>query len=867
MDMDMELASIVSSLSALSNGNNNGSQATAIVGSATAGSQQIGGFRRSSFTTSNDIDSDILLLHGSSESSPIFKKTALSVGTAPPFSTNSKKFFGNGSNYYHYRSNDTSSLSSASHNNYQTHNAAGNLGKNNKVNHLLGQYSASIAGPVYYNGNENNNSGGEGFFEKFGKSLIDGTRELESQDRPEVTANQSQFIPESVSNASLDTQSTFEQTVQSDANSNNLNRNTTNSGSLYHSSSNSGSSASLESENAHYPKRNIWNVANTPVFRPSNSPAGVGASNVLVPNQQDGLANNNFPSYINGFPPNQFHQGPQYQNFPNYLIGSPSNFISQMISVQIPTNEDTENAGGKKKKKANRPSSVSSPSSPPNNTPFSFPYPNPMMFMPPPTPSATQQQHQQQQQQDQPQQQENPYIYYPSPTHIPVKVHTKEEKNFKKRNNKNHPANNTNNTNKQANPYLENLSTPKSSSKKNASSKSSESTGNSHKSQSQSQPQSSPHQQQQQMYHRSPLLEQLRSSGSDKNSNSSMSLKDIFGHSLEFCKDQHGSRFIQRELATSPASEKEVIFNEIRDDAIELSNDVFGNYVIQKFFEFGSKIQKDALVEQFKGHMKQLSLQMYACRVIQKALEFIDSKQRIELVLELSDSVLQMIKDQNGNHVIQKAIETIPIEKLPFILSSLTGHIYHLSTHSYGCRVIQRLLEFGSSNDQCSILNELKDFIPYLIQDQYGNYVIQYILQQNQFTNKEMVDVKQEIIETVANNVVEYSKHKFASNVVEKSILYGSKDQKDLIMSKILPKDKNHALNLEDDSPMILMIKDQFANYVIQKLVNVSEGEGKKLIVIAIRAYLDKLNKSNSLGNRHLASVEKLAALVENAEV
>lgn len=94
MDMDMELASIVSSLSALSNSNNNGGQAAAagIVSGGAAESQQIGGFRRSSFTTANEVDSEILLLHGSSESSPIFKKTALSVGTAPPFSTNSKKF-------------------------------------------------------------------------------------------------------------------------------------------------------------------------------------------------------------------------------------------------------------------------------------------------------------------------------------------------------------------------------------------------------------------------------------------------------------------------------------------------------------------------------------------------------------------------------------------------------------------------------------------------------------------------------------------------------------------------------------------------------------------------------------------------------
>ena len=300
-----------------------------------------------------------------------------------------------------------------------------------------------------------------------------------------------------------------------------------------------------------------------------------------------------------------------------------------------------------------------------------------------------------------------------------------------------------------------------------------------------------------------------------------------------------------------------------------LSNDVFGNYVIQKFFEYGTPTQRSILVEDFKGRMKELSVQMYACRVIQKALEFIKPEERIELVIELSDCVLKMIKDQNGNHVIQKAIECIPIELLPFVLNSLIGHIYHLSTHSYGCRVIQRLLEFGTIKDQTVILNELKDFIPYLLQDQYGNYVIQHILQHgsDDINCLPMINTKQEIINIVADNVVEFSKHKFASNVVEKAILYGTKEQKNSIISRILPKDKEHAANLEDNAPLILMMKDQFANYVVQKLVTVSEGESKVLIVTAIRAYVDKLNNSNALGNRHLASVEKLAALVETIKI
>ena len=63
------------------------------------------------------------------------------------------------------------------------------------------------------------------------------------------------------------------------------------------------------------------------------------------------------------------------------------------------------------------------------------------------------------------------------------------------------------------------------------------------------------------------------------------------------------------------------------------------------------------------------------------------------------------------------------------------------------------------------------------------------------------------------------------------------------------------------------MIRDQFANYVVQKLVPATEGEGKRLVVIAIKSYLDKLNKSGSSGSRHLASVEKLAALVQSVEL
>ena len=347
------------------------------------------------------------------------------------------------------------------------------------------------------------------------------------------------------------------------------------------------------------------------------------------------------------------------------------------------------------------------------------------------------------------------------------------------------------------------------------------------------------------------------------------SLRDISGHALEFCRDQYGSRFIQKQLAVASPEDKETLFNEIKDQTLALAGDVFGNYVIQKFFEFGSDEQRTWLVDQFEGKVKQLSTEMYACRVIQTALEYIDTERCVALVSELDGSVLNMIKDQNGNHVIQKAVERIPLSRIPFVLNSIKGHVYNLATHSYGCRVIQRLMEFGTAADQEVILSELSEFIPLLIEDQYGNYVIQYVLEHGSDKGAPscMTDMKQQIINIVSKNVVEFSKHKFASNVVEKTVLYGTPDQKQMILSRILPRDEEHAAHLEDNAPLILMIRDQFANYVVQKLVPATEGEGKRLVVIAIKSYLDKLNKSGSSGNRHLASVEKLAALVQSVEL
>lgn len=67
-------------------------------------------------------------------------------------------------------------------------------------------------------------------------------------------------------------------------------------------------------------------------------------------------------------------------------------------------------------------------------------------------------------------------------------------------------------------------------------------------------------------------------------------LQDIKGFVFEFCRDQHGSRFIQQKLADASAEEIMAVYEEVEPQAITLMQDVFGNYVIQKCFEHGNKV-------------------------------------------------------------------------------------------------------------------------------------------------------------------------------------------------------------------------------------------------------------------------------------
>lgn len=352
-------------------------------------------------------------------------------------------------------------------------------------------------------------------------------------------------------------------------------------------------------------------------------------------------------------------------------------------------------------------------------------------------------------------------------------------------------------------------------------------------------------------------------------------LFDIAGSIVDFARDQHGSRFIQLKLETTASdADKEMVFEEIYHGnrggipasglhdpqghavCLSLMEDVFGNYVVQKLLEFGLERHRQALFHNvMRGHVLDLTLQMYGCRVVQKALECLDAEAHAVILSELRippRSIVRCVKDQNGNHVIQKCIECIDSSLTRCIVDAFVGHVAIFSRHAYGCRVVQRILEHGNVQQRFVLQSEIIPAALSLSQDQYGNYVIQHMLEHG------TADERNALTERIVlhpSTFLACSRHKFASNVVEKCYTHGGEGNRamilDVMLSAVDP-DGFPFMETADAAEggsagrhvlLFAMMIDQFANYVVQKILDASTDAQRGRLVEVIRIYAPALKR------------------------
>jgi len=178
-----------------------------------------------------------------------------------------------------------------------------------------------------------------------------------------------------------------------------------------------------------------------------------------------------------------------------------------------------------------------------------------------------------------------------------------------------------------------------------------------------------------------------------------------------------------------------------------------------------------------------------------------------------------------------------------------------LSTHQYGCRVIQRIFEFCSEEEKDKILNEILTKAIEVIQDQYGNYVIQHVMQHGWDADRAI------LIKEVQSHLLDFSQHKFASNVVEKCLQYANRRDRDEMIWGIINVtfDLNSPVDAQTGQCVLeSMVRDPYANYVVQKVIDVSDERQRGAIIRYVKENIIQLRKY-TYGKHIIVRLEKVS--------
>ena len=162
-----------------------------------------------------------------------------------------------------------------------------------------------------------------------------------------------------------------------------------------------------------------------------------------------------------------------------------------------------------------------------------------------------------------------------------------------------------------------------------------------------------------------------------------------------------------------------------------------------------------------------------------------------------------------------------------FIFDAVGTHCVVVGTHRHGCCVLQRCIDHASGHQKAQLISQITANAFSLVQDPFGNYVLQYIVDLGEpvFTTP--------LCHTFLSSIPTLSKQKFSSNVIEKCLRGAEKSVTSLMIAEML-----NANELEK------MLRDSFANYVVQTALDYADPETKARLIEAIRPILPAIRQT-----------------------
>uniref|UniRef100_A0A183CKG9 PUM-HD domain-containing protein n=1 Tax=Globodera pallida TaxID=36090 RepID=A0A183CKG9_GLOPA len=251
---------------------------------------------------------------------------------------------------------------------------------------------------------------------------------------------------------------------------------------------------------------------------------------------------------------------------------------------------------------------------------------------------------------------------------------------------------------------------------------------------------------------------------------------------------------------------------DLGDHVLEFALDPFGSRFIEQKLACASPTEKAQLVKALRGRLLTMSKKLHGCAVIKAVLKSVDKASQIEMIEELTPArrsrVIKCIKDHYGS----KVMDTVA----------------SLSLHEYGSWVIRSVLEHCTEQQKRPVLEQLLDNVPTLVTDQYGNYVIQHVIEHGRPEDRER------IVRSLQGNILK-THHKSICNIIEKCLVFGTTEQKNALIDQVCADDGT------GKPPLLQMMKQQFANDVVLKMVDGADSAHRDKMMFAIEEHIPAL--------------------------
>eukprot|EP01053_Blabericola_migrator_P003389 Blabericola_migrator_1__3388@NODE_1_length_33786_cov_123_788665_g0_i0_p2_GENE_NODE_1_length_33786_cov_123_788665_g0_i0NODE_1_length_33786_cov_123_788665_g0_i0_p2_ORF_typecomplete_len977_score135_10PUF/PF00806_19/1_9e03PUF/PF00806_19/1_5e05PUF/PF00806_19/0_56PUF/PF00806_19/0_3PUF/PF00806_19/1_2e07PUF/PF00806_19/1_1e07PUF/PF00806_19/0_19PUF/PF00806_19/0_0088CPL/PF08144_11/4_6e03CPL/PF08144_11/0_46CPL/PF08144_11/15Herpes_BBRF1/PF04793_12/0_054Herpes_BBRF1/PF04793_12/2_6e03FCD/PF07729_12/2_6e02FCD/P len=269
-------------------------------------------------------------------------------------------------------------------------------------------------------------------------------------------------------------------------------------------------------------------------------------------------------------------------------------------------------------------------------------------------------------------------------------------------------------------------------------------------------------------------------------------------------KDQATCRTLQKHLQETTPESRAAILKEALPHFVRLMTDPIGNYFCQTVVQVASPEDLKKLLDRVWKQLPSMSKSLYGTRAVQRLVERCGPLYAKKLLKAFAGHFHDLAVDACGSHVVRQILESIPAEHAEVVHGEIRSNVLEISMTKRGCCAVQKCLDCCTEQQRHLLVTRILEHIPQLIQDPFGNYVIQHVL------NLKDPRLNSQVIEYVLIDLWYLSKHKFASNVVERCVRLSDCYQLGSIMGSLVSLGVRKVRELLEDS---------FGNYVIQSVL------------------------------------------------